>query len=139
MDFKYFHHDHTLLTRRRKDFLTYHLFIYLVFFPYFLMGQGRGWSHIETLNSCKAYTAASEDPRRGSGKKKEVFAKKAQVVYDLLRAKAKKKLEEELNCRTSDAIWQRYRKDKCECLKLDGIIQSLLARNPSASPTESDI
>lgn len=103
------------------------------------MGQGRGWSQIETLNACKAYTAASEDPRRGSGKKKEVFAKQAQVVYDELRAKEKEEREEELNCRTSDAICQRYRKAKCECLKLDGIIQSLLARKPTGSPTESDI
>lgn len=103
------------------------------------MGQGRGWSQIETLYACKAYTSASKDLRRGSEKKKVVFAKKVLAVYDELRAKSKQVRGEELPSRTSEAIYQRYRKAKFESLKLDSIIQSILARQPTGSPSESDI
>lgn len=41
--------------------------------------------------------------------------------------------------RSDDAIAQRYRKAKCECLKLEGCIDRIKAKEPTGSVTESDI
>ena len=41
--------------------------------------------------------------------------------------------------RSGDAVMQRFRKSRSESLKLEGIIASIKARNPTGSPTNIDI
>lgn len=105
------------------------------------MGAGKGWSQEETSAACKAYVTASEDPRRGSGKKKEVFTAQVLEIYQNI---VKSVVEENADgrsypSRSGDAVMQRFRKARSESLKFEGIIASIKARNPTGGPTEEDI
>lgn len=103
------------------------------------MGHGRGWSQVETMYACKAFTAASEDPRRGSDKKRGLFYKQVLEAYENMTNPLKQASPNDFSTRSGDAVAQRYRKAKCECLKFDGIIQSILSRKPTGSPSDADI
>lgn len=103
------------------------------------MGAGKGWSPEETLTACRAYVGASEDPLSGSGKKKELFQRQVQHIYVGFMVDVKKR-NAQMNYgeRTGDAIVQRHRKARCECIKFEGIICSMKAKKPTGSPTEED-
>lgn len=104
------------------------------------MGAGKGWTAEESVTACKSFTAASEDPQAGSGKKKDVFLGQVLDVYDELMLEVKRKNPQvEYPARTGDAVAQRHRKAKCESLKFEGIIASIKAKNPTGSPSEEDI
>lgn len=103
------------------------------------MRSGLGWSQMETCFVCKSYTAASEDPRKGSGKKKEVFAKRVLEAYNKLVSEHCIESQQQFPTLTAEAICQRHRKAKAECLKLDEIKKAILKRKPTESPTFEDI
>lgn len=103
------------------------------------MGAGKGWSQHETKTACRAYIVISEDPRRGSGRKKDVFVAAVLEEY--------KRLIPEVQCadglphvyRTGDAICQRFRKARAECLKYESILKQIRNRKPTGSPSNEDI
>lgn len=104
------------------------------------MGAGKGWSRDESVLACKSYQCASEDPRKGNGKKKEVFISQVLGVYKTLLANLRANNPSfQFPDRTGEAIVQRYRKARCECIKFEGIIMSIKARDPTGSPTEEQI
>lgn len=103
------------------------------------MGTGKAWSQEETLLACRAYIIASEDPRAGSGQKKEKFTSNILEQYKKLLANL---MKETLVCypdRSGEAIFQRFKKSRCECIKLEGIINSIKAKKPTGGPSEDDI
>lgn len=104
------------------------------------MGTGKGWSTEETVSACIAYVSASEDPRSGNGKKRDLFVSQILAIYvkkmDDVRCKQPLVSYPE---RTGEAISQRYRKARCECIKFEGLILSVKAREPTGSPSEEDI
>lgn len=99
------------------------------------MGTGKGWSSEESVVACRAFVAASEDPRRGSSKKKEVLL--GQIHQHFKRISAERNIQ--VQDRTPEAVMQRYKKARCESLKFEGIINSLKEKNPTGAPTEDDI
>lgn len=101
------------------------------------MGTGKGQTQFESLVACRAYTRASEDPKRGS-EKKELFT--SQVIV-FCKEIIKPSVENGLAVypeRSEDAVFQRHRKAKCECLKYEGIIKQVKSRNPAGVPMEKD-
>ena len=104
------------------------------------MGAGKGWSKEETVLARKAFHSSSEDPRSGSGKKKDRFAAQVLEVYNtLLKDLAEQNRNITYHERTAEAVIQRFRKSKCECLKFEGIVRSIKSRDPTGSPTEEQI
>ena len=104
------------------------------------MGAGKGWSSEETVFACRAYQTASEDPRKGNGKKKDVFAAQVLEVYNSLIGLCRVDNGTPMyNDRTGEAIIQRCRKARCECIKFEGIVNSIKARDPTGSPTDEQI
>ncbi|PXF47014.1 hypothetical protein BWQ96_03204 [Gracilariopsis chorda] len=101
------------------------------------MGSGKGWSTIETKCACRAYTAASEDPFPGAGKKRKKFYKQIETAYTAIFEEAKQKDEALVTfTRTASAIAQRYNKARCECIKFEGIVMAIKEKKPTGSPTE---
>lgn len=101
------------------------------------MGTGKGWTQEETVLACRAYQSASEDPRKGSGKKKDLFTAQVLSKYnDLVRVLRSENLMCTYPDRTGEAIIQRFRKARCECVKFEGIIKSMKSRDPTGSPTD---
>ena len=104
------------------------------------MGTGKGWSQEESLLACRAHQAASEDPRKRSGKKKNLF--NAQVIDNyvtLLQTLRAETLNVSFPDRIGQVIAQRFRKARCESIKFEGIIKSTKAKDPTGSPTEEEI
>jgi len=104
------------------------------------MGSGKGWTAQETVAACKAYVSASEDPRNGNGRKKDVFANQVLDCYKRYMTKVKHNDPQvTFSDRTADAVMQRYRKARCEGLKFEGIVASIKAKKPTGDPSEEDI
>lgn len=103
------------------------------------MGSGKGWSQKETLFACRAYLIASEDPRRGSNKKKETFSKAVCDEYQNVVRTASNDDSLTYVERSGEAICQRFRKARCECLKLEGLVKQVESRQPTGAPTDEDI
>lgn len=104
------------------------------------MGSGRGWTTEETVAACQAYVSASEDPRSGNGKKKDLFSAQVLECYkNFMKEVTHKNPRFNYPDRTGDAIIQRYRKAKCEGIKYEGIIATIKAKKPTGDPTEEDI
>lgn len=103
------------------------------------MGAGKGWSQTETKTACRAYIVISEDPRRGSGRKKEAFV--ATVLDEYKRLIQQLQRDDGLPHvdRTGDAICQRFRKARSECLKYESILAQIRNRKPTGSPSDDDI
>lgn len=104
------------------------------------MGSGKGWKSEETVAACKAYVSASEDPRNGNGKKKDVFANQVLEFYKCYIAEVKTKNTQVAysDC-IGEAVMQFYRKAHRECLKFGGIVESIIAKRPTVDPSEEDI
>lgn len=90
--------------------------------------------------ACTAYIAASEDPSRGNGKKKEVFIGQ---ILDTFTKFCEEKIKNNpglsFHQRTGEAILQRYKKARTECLKFEGIVYAIKQKKPTGSPSENDI
>ena len=100
------------------------------------MGAGKGWSDKETVGACRAFITASDDGLRGNGKKKEKFY--SQVLAEFNRLKRMSDSVFKNSDRTWEAIVQRFKKARCECLKLEGIMMSI-NRKPTGSPSDDNI
>lgn len=103
------------------------------------MGSGKGWSQLETKNACRAYVVASEDPTKGTSRKKDAFTAAVLEEYKNLMNNEKQSDGVRYVDRTGDAICQRFRKARCECLKFEAFIKQINNRNPTGSPTSDDI
>lgn len=103
------------------------------------MGTGKGWSAEESAAACKAYIKASEDSRQGSGKKKDVFEGEVLVAYTELLTAMLEDDEKSYTERTGDAIIQRCRKARCECLTFECIVAAIKAKKPTGAPNENEI
>ena len=104
------------------------------------MGSGKGWTATESVAACRAYIMASEDPIAGSGKKKELFHKQILSQYkSIMEDVQQRNPDTDYVARTGDAIAQRFRKARCECLKFEAIIWSIKAKQPTGSPSEKDL
>lgn len=83
------------------------------------MGTDKGWTPKKKAAWYQGYIAAEEDPRRGAGKKKEVFNGQVSKVYAASLLTMKENNPRVLYTdRTGDEIVKRYRKSRCECLTL---------------------
>ena len=70
--------------------------------------------------ACKSYVTASEDLKRGNGKKKELFF--AQIMREYRRIcqeKIKNKTDLSYIARTGDEILRTYKKARTECLNFE--------------------
>lgn len=98
------------------------------------MGTGKGWSQLETAIACRAYQTASKDHRKGSGKKKELFTAQVLEIYET-HIKLPRMTNETSSypALIGEEIIQRFRKERCECIKFEGIIKSIKERKPTGS------
>ena len=103
-----------------------------------MMGSGKGWSNFETVAACKAFVAASEDPKSGAGKKKEEFHEILNVLNNIVNDEKARERGFKPPPRTGSAILQRYKKARCDCIKSDYIIMRMHAKTPTGAPSDGD-
>lgn len=104
------------------------------------MGSNRGWVSAETVAACRAFLSASQDPRRGTGKKKDLLVKKCHKRYvELMNGIKSTNKDVNYPDRSGEAVIQRYKKAKAECIKFDSIVSQIKSRSPTGSPTDEDI
>lgn len=85
------------------------------------MITGKGWSQKETVLACKAYCSASEDPRLGSGKKKDLFLSQVFNFYNKLLQKLRSENPTfQYADRTGEAIVHRLKKVKVRVSQIRG-------------------
>lgn len=90
--------------------------------------------------ACMAYITASEDPKRGNGKKKDVFVSQIHKEYThLCQEKVEQNPGISFHARTGEAVLQRYKKERAECLQFEGILYSIRQKKPTGSPSEADM
>ena len=103
------------------------------------MGSGKGWSTFETVAACKAFVAASEDPKSGAGEKKEKFQGEILNVFNnIVNDEKERDKGFPPPQRTESAILQRYKKARCDCIKFEGIIMRMHAKTPTGAPSDED-